>query len=120
MPTTIPIESRTNTCEQVALFREEVSDTDMATLRSHLLTHGWQTRRQLSEALGWSERKIRDVAELCGAEVVRCQQGFKLFDQLTREELGAAQQAADAALSQSNKQRAYALALLHKLHARVG
>lgn len=105
---------------QPQLFPEGVSEAEVAELRAWLLTHGWQTRRQLAEGLGWSERKIREMAESMGADIVRGQHGFKLTEQLTREDLEAAKQAADAAISQAKKQEAYGLALLRRLHQLVG
>lgn len=102
------------------LFSEGITEAEVAELRAWLLTHGWQTRRQLAEGLGWSERKIREVAEGMGADIVRCQHGFKLTEQLTREDLESAKQAADAALSQAKKQEAYGLALLRRIHQLVG
>ena len=89
-------------------------------LRAHLMSHGWQTRREICEALHWEERKLREVSESMGTEVVRCQLGFKLLDQLTRDDIGAAKQGADAFLSQAKKMEAYALGVLRKLHSMIG
>lgn len=105
---------------QPELFVEGITEAEVAELRAWLLTHGWQTRRQLAEGLGWSERKIREVAEGMGADIVRGQHGFKLTEQLGREDLEPAKQAADAALSQAKKQEAYGLALLRRIHQLVG
>ncbi len=105
---------------QPQLIPEGITEVEVAELRAWLLTHGWQTRRQLVEGLAWSERKIREVAEAMGADIVRGQHGFKLTEQLTREDLQAAKQAADAAISQGHKQQAYGLALLRKIHQLVG
>lgn len=102
------------------MFAEGVTDAEVATLRAWLLAHGWQTRKQLVEGLGWTERKIREVAEAMGADIVRGQPGFKLTESLTRADLEAAKQAADAALSQAHKQEAYGRALLRRIHALVG
>jgi hypothetical protein len=84
------------------------------------MSFGWQTRRQICDALKWPDRKVRDVAEAMGTEIVRCQLGFKLWDQLTREDISAAKQGADAALSQAKKMEAYGLGLLRKLHGMIG
>ena len=89
-------------------------------LRALLAVRGWQTRSQISRDTGWSERKIRDVCESMGEEVVRGQPGFKLTAQITREELASAKQAADAAISQAKKQMRYGIALLRKIHGLVG
>lgn len=105
---------------QLQFFPERTTDADVLELRAWLLSHGWQTRAQLVAGLGWDERKIRDVLEDMGADVVRSQRGFKLTEQLDRSELGAGKQAADAALSQAAKQQAYGLALLRRIHGLVG
>lgn len=96
-----------------------VTPQDVERLRAHLHLMGWRTRRQLVEMLQWSERKIRDVAESMGADVVRGQKGFKLTADLKREDLSAAIQARDAALSQGRRMIRYGLALGAKLHGRI-
>ena len=105
---------------QLSIFPEGVSDADLNALRAWLLARGWQTRRQLVEGLGWPERKIREVAEMMGADIVRGQHGFKLTEQLTRDDLADAKQAADAAISQAHKQETYGVALLRRIHQMVG
>lgn len=97
------------------------TDTDKAALRAHLHLYGWQTRKQLCGALGWTERKVRDVAESMGADVVRGQAGFKLTDAFCRDshDLPAALQAADAAESQAHRMLAYSVALRRRLHALI-
>lgn len=100
-------------------FRPGVTGDDLAELRSHLSETGWQTRAQLVSSLGWCERKIRDVAESMGSEIVRGQRGFKLTADLQREDLSAAAQAADAALSQGKRMIRYGLALKRQLHAKI-
>lgn len=104
------------TATPLELIPEGVADADVATFRAFLLSHGWQTRRQLCEALGWTERTIREVAEACGADVVRGQLGFKLTDQLTREDLTVALKASDAAMAQGRKQFRYGVALRRRIH----
>lgn len=97
------------------------SPAEQDQLRDLLLIEGWQTRRQVCAALGWSERKVRDVAESLGAEVVRGQAGFKLTDQLDlRTDISIALQARDAAISQGKKMIRYGFALGRRLHARIG
>lgn len=105
---------------QLEFLRPGVTESDVEEFRARLAAQGWQTRRQIVQATGWSERKIRDVAESLGADVVRGQPGFKLTEHLTREDLEAAKQAADAAISQAKKQMHYGLELLKKLHAQIG
>jgi hypothetical protein len=105
---------------QLSIFPEGVTDAEVMELRGWLAEHGWQTRAQLVAGLGWSERKIRETAEAMGADIVRGQHGFKLTEQLGREDLEAAKQAADAAISQAQKQQAYGVALLRRIHGRIG
>lgn len=104
---------------QLEFLQDDVTATDVATLRQWLSDHGWQTRRQLASGLGWCERKIRVVAELMGDEVVRGQQGFKLSAGITRDDLPAALQAAQAAISQGKRMIRYGLKLNRKLHALI-
>lgn len=92
---------------------------DPAELRRALHGRGWQTREQLCSALMWSERRVRSAAEALGSEVVKCQRGFCLTDELPRADLGSAQQAIDAAFSQARKMCRYANALRKRIHARV-
>jgi hypothetical protein len=92
---------------------------DQAALRAWLARHGWQTRHELTSGLNWSERKVRLIAESLGADVVRGQAGYHLTDTLTRDDLPAATQARDAALSQGKRMIRYALALGRRLHALI-
>lgn len=102
------------------LNRQHPAELDAAALR-HLLAAGdWITRDDAARALAWDTRRVRAAAEMLGADIVRGQRGFKLTQHLTRDDLAAAQQAADAAISQAKKQEAYGIALLRKLHALVG
>lgn len=114
----LPSEHRMTTQIEMALtnHRENVTEDDVETLRAWLLSHGWQTRKQLSTGLGWSERKIRDVAELMGSSIVRGQSGFKLTDQITRDDLGSALQAAQAFISQGKRMIKYGVTLKTKIH----
>lgn len=97
-----------------------VTEADLANFRSVLMSRGWQTRRELCQALNWDERKVRDVAESLGAEVVRCQLGFKLTSTCTSSDLAAVKQAIDAFQSQAHKMAEYAQGLRRRLHALVG
>lgn len=100
-------------------FRPGVTGDDVARLTIWLHAYGWQTRQQISGALCWSERKIRDVAESMGSKIVRGQRGFKLTSDLGRDDLSDAAQAADAALSQGKRMVRYGLSLKRKLHQRI-
>jgi hypothetical protein len=101
---------------QLEFMREGVTDAEIGALRAWLAARGWQTRKQLVEALGWSERKIRDVAELMGSEIVRGQNGFKLTEHISREDLPVAVQACDAAISQGKRMIRYGFQLKKRLH----
>lgn len=107
--------------DQLELLPEAAATrADATELSGWLRSHGWQSRSDLAQGLGWSARKLRVVMELMGADIVRSQHGFKLTEQLTRDDLEAAKQAADAAISQAKKQEAYGLALLRRIHQLVG
>lgn len=95
---------------------------DQAQLRRVLRSHPfeWQTRKQLCTSLAWTERRLRDVLETLGTEVVRCQAGFKLTDLLDRSEATIAIQGSDAAISQGKKQIRYGLALRRRIHHLIG
>lgn len=82
-----------------------VTDADRANLRAWLMSHGWQTRREICAGLDWEERKVRDVAETLGTDIIRCQLGFKLTEMCTREDLAAAVQCCDAFESQGKNGR---------------
>lgn len=99
----------------------QLLDVDRAAdaLRSWLGRHGWQTRRQLCEGLGWSERQVREAAEALGDDVVRGQQGFKLTALIGREDLECAVAAADAAISQGKIMMRYGLRLKRRIRGLV-
>jgi hypothetical protein len=96
------------------------SQADAVRLRARLAVAGWQTRKQLCEHFGWSERYVRQLAERLGSEIVRCQAGFKLFEQINRDELPLVLQSSDAFLSQGKRMIRYALSLRKNLHSRFG
>jgi hypothetical protein len=105
---------------QAELIPQGVADAEVAEFLGVLAAHGWQTRRQLGDRLGWSDRQIRDVAERAGAQVVRGQLGFKLVAQVTRDDLPVAVEAAQAAIAQGKKMIRYGLRLKRRLHEVVG
>ena len=78
------------------------------------------TRRELSQVLGWDERKIRAAAQQLGGDVVRCQLGFKHRSTVTRDDLPYIKQAADAAGSQARIQLDYELKMNRLAHSLVG
>ena len=100
---------------------ENVSQADRDAFTYQLLLHDtWQTRADLCRSLGWTDRKVRDIAESFGPEIVRCQAGFKLCAQITRDDLNLVKQAIDAFHSQATKMEAYAHGLRRRLHALIG
>jgi hypothetical protein len=102
-----------------AATESKASDADRADFRAHLISAGtWQTRAQLCSALNWPDRKVRAVAESLGAEVVRCQHGFKLFDQIPKEEEPLVREAIATFHSQAQKMEGYSKALAYGLAAR--
>jgi hypothetical protein len=101
-------------------FRPGVTGDDVDRLTAHLcFARGWQTRQQIGDALGWNERKIRDVAESMGSKIVRGQKGFHLTASVPREELGLVVQAADAFISQGKRMIRYGIALKNWLHKQI-
>jgi hypothetical protein len=97
-----------------------VTEADQANLRAFLLLRGWTNREEVARGLAWPVRKVRAVAQSLGAAIIRCQAGYKLRVNCTREDLPLMQQAADAAGSQARIQRAYELAVLRAIHALIG
>jgi hypothetical protein len=97
------------------------TDAECADFRAALISAGtWQTRAQLCDALGWTERKVRAVAESLGAEVVRCQHGFKLLDQIPKQEEPLVREAIAVFHSQAKKMEDYSKALTYRLASRIG
>ncbi len=62
-----------------------VSDSDVATLIRHLHGHGWQTAKQLSQ-YGWTDRKLRAVANASKGRVISGQHGYALIESATVDE----------------------------------
>lgn len=104
------------TARQLTFLSDGDTLAAMEDLRAWLLVHGWQTRRQLVAGLGWNERKIRDVAEAMGADIVRGQRGFKLVETLVPEDFPFAVQAARAHMSQARINFRYGARLMRRLH----
>ena len=95
---------------------------DVEELRRVLRELGcWVKREQLVRLTGWSERTLRDLLHALGADVVRStEEGFKLTDDLTDDELGIAKRAADFAVAQARVQGTYGVRLRRRLHGRIG
>lgn len=106
---------------QAELPIDDRTSPDGCVLRSFLANQKtWLTRADICKCLGWTERRVREAAEQLGAEIVRCQLGFKLTAQLTRDDLALAQQAVDAFWSQGRRMLRYSLALRKRMHSIVG
>jgi len=99
----------------------KISESERADFRARLISTGsWQTRAQICAALGWPDRKVRAVAESLGAEVVRCQRGFKLLDQIPPEEEPLVREAIAVFHSQAQKMEEYSKSLTYRLASRNG
>jgi len=95
--------------------------TDAQKLRGFLkFQKTWCTRADICSCLGWTERQVRAAAEQLGPEIVRCQAGFKLTMDITRDDTALALQGAQAAVSQGKRQIRYGLAVLKRLHSIIG
>jgi len=105
---------------ELPLFRAAPEDPNVERLRELLHTYGWLKREQIVKLTGWSERTVRALAEAMGADVVRGQAGFKLTADLADEEIGLGLQAARVRIAQGQHELRYGLALLRRLHGRVG
>jgi hypothetical protein len=112
--------------EQTELFTtstaaDAVRDAEQRELRGALQSAGgWMTRAQLCRFLNWPERKLREVAESMGPDIVRCQLGFKLTELINRDDLPDVKQAIDAFHSQARKMDVYADSLRRRLHRLIG
>jgi hypothetical protein len=98
----------------------KISEAERADFRAQLISAGtWQTRADLCAALGWPDRKVRAAAESLGAEVVRCQRGFKLLEQIVPEEVPLVKEAIATFHSQAEKMEDYSKSLRYRLAART-
>lgn len=62
----------------------------MTTLVDHLQDGAWHGAKELGQALGLSDRTIRELASRSGGEVLSGQQGYKLTEKATPEEVDRA------------------------------
>jgi hypothetical protein len=108
---------------QPDLFTRDRSanEIDVDRLRGYLsFQKTFCTRKEICESLGWTERHLREVAEQLGSDILRCQAGFKLTADVTRDDASFALQAIDASISQGKRMIRYALALRKRLHSLIG
>ena len=102
---------------QLDLWTGGVTESDISELVSLLRTQGWMHRRQLCPVLGWSERKIRAVAESAPSQIIRGQRGYSVIDRVDTETLV---RCADALKSQGTKMLRVSVAWRRLAHARIG
>ena len=107
------------------LFRVTPDHSNVRWLLRLLKEHGWQTRREIAEAIrtdgltvsaSYSERWVRAVAEAAGAKIVKGQAGFNHIDNCTIEEI---LHAANQSISQGKLMIKYGIALKQQAHRRV-
>ena len=109
-----------NTPSQQELFarRDRATSVSDIQLLSHwLLGRGWQKAAVIQRALGWTDRKIRAVANESRGEVISGQRGYRLAAEATRDEL---QHAANWLRHQSKAMCLRAIAIENYLHGRNG
>ena len=99
---------------------EGITESDQCDFRSRLMVKDWQSREEMAQALGWSVRKVRAVAQSLGGDVIRCQAGYKLTILCDRDDIPRMTQAADASGSQAAHMRAYELSVRRAIHIIVG
>ena len=102
---------------ELPLFKADADDANVERFLGLLRHYGRLTRRQFVSITGWTERDLRALAEAAGAQVVRGQEGFCLFERADAEQV---LRAAEAAISQGKRMIRYGLALKRRLHGRVG
>ena len=104
---------------QLALRLKCAGDDDekKETFLELLETHGHLTRADFKRHLGWSARTVRAVAERCGTDVVRGQDGFCLT---VNADVGEVQHTAEQMISQAKKMMEYGLGLKKRAHQKIG
>jgi hypothetical protein len=104
----------------LAEHESNASDAERSEFRAALISAGtWRTRAQLCATLNCSDRKVRAIAESLGSEVVRCQHGFKLLEQITPEEEPIVREAIATFRSQAVKMEEYSKSLARRLLLRT-
>jgi len=75
--------------EQMTLVprKETSAEADAPVLSRHLyLAMEWRKRKELMEALGWPDWRIRHAAEAAGGDIIFGQRGMKHIRHATQEE----------------------------------
>jgi hypothetical protein len=104
---------------QIEMFTGGVSDVDVSNLRAWLAVRDWQTRAEIATGLGWNIRKISAVADLLGTDIIRGQLGFKLTQQLTRDDMPFALGSAEQFISRGKDEIRHGIALKKRLHQMI-
>jgi hypothetical protein len=73
---------------QPDLFTAPCPSSDVETLIGYLEGKGWIFRRQIERALGWNDRKIREVAHASQGQIISGDQGYCLTLQASVEDVG--------------------------------
>lgn len=102
---------------QRLLFDRGVTEAEIAALRSVLSDRGWQSRAQLCKSLQWTERKVRDVANAAGREILRGPMGFNLTMNCSLDEI---LRCADCFRNQAVEMDTIQLGWRQIAHAKVG
>lgn len=95
----------------------EIASDEVATLLSGLDGRGWMSARQISAELGWSDRKIRAVANASEGQVISGQSGYRLAREASMDEI---QHAAGWLEHQAREMGRRAGQIRSAAHARIG
>lgn len=65
----------------------KVDALEVSSLLRYLTGKGWVLRRQIEQDLGWSERKVRAVAEHADGQLLGTNAGYRLTVEASSEEM---------------------------------
>jgi hypothetical protein len=97
-----------------SLFRVVEDDPRVERFVAWLAGRGWVTAAMVHEALDWSDRDVRALAEASDGRVISGQKGYKLTREANPDE---ANQAADWLKNQAAKMTARAVKIQRVFHA---
>lgn len=100
---------------QLSLHLKTPTASHTRDLIALLTAKGWQTRRQIGEALNWNEWFIRLVAASDETRIIRGQSGFNVIEKCTAEEI---QYAANQRVSQGKREIRTGMSWLKQLAKR--
>ena len=63
------------------------TDADVADFMDYLRGRGWTTARSIHIGIGWSDRQLREWAELSEGKIISGQRGYKLTAEATPKEI---------------------------------